>query len=123
MSERIAIRLTSGQVNQVVQQAAVSGRGVELSALLPEPDELIRRLARTVGNPNYSQSLIRAVQVLAALPGDGSARELGAIARSLGLSTSTAHRYLQTWVALEVVMQDAESRQYVRPTLPDLSTR
>lgn len=115
MSERVAISLTRGQVNRVVQQAAISGTGVDLSALLPGPEELARRLARAVGNPNYSQSLIRAVQVLAALPADGSARELGAIADALGFSTSTAHRYLQTWVALDVVMQDGESRRYVRP--------
>ncbi|HTZ85407.1 MAG TPA: helix-turn-helix domain-containing protein [Solirubrobacteraceae bacterium] len=115
MSQAIAISLTRGQVNRVVQQAAASGSAADLPALLPGPDELVRRLARAVGDPNYSQSLIRAVQVLAALPADGSARELGAIAKAVGFSTSTVHRYLQTWVALDVVMQDGESRRYIRP--------
>jgi IclR helix-turn-helix domain len=123
MSHGIAISLTRGQVNRVLQQAASSGARVDLDAFLPGPDELARRLTRAIGDPNYSQSLIRAVQVLAALPADGSARELGAIASALGFSTSTAHRYLQTWVALDVVMQDGESRRYIRPLPLGLSVR
>lgn len=93
------------------------GAQVGLLAILPGPDELLRALALMAGNPNYSRSMIRAVQVLATLPVDGSARELAAIAKSLDLSTSTTHRYLQTWVALGVVTQDAESRRYARPTI------
>lgn len=118
MSEPVAIRLTRGQIHRVMQHVARSGTSVDLSALIPGPDELEERLVRALGNPNYSQSLIRAAQVLAALPADGSARELGSIARALDFSTSTAHRYLQTWVALDVVMQDGESRGYARPPAP-----
>lgn len=85
-----------------------------VAALVPDPEELLQTLGPIAANPNYALSVIRAVLVLATLPADGSGQELSVAAKTLGLSTSTVHRYLQTWVALEVVTQESKSRRYAR---------
>jgi hypothetical protein len=81
---------------------------------MPNLEALVRALGPIAAKPNYSASVIRAILVFASLPADGSAQELAATAKAVGLSTSTVHRYLQTWVALGVVTQERESRRYAR---------
>ncbi|HTO24497.1 MAG TPA: IclR family transcriptional regulator C-terminal domain-containing protein [Gaiellaceae bacterium] len=69
----------------------------------------------------YSQSLERGLAVLSAF---GSGRPLlgvSDLARELGLSRSTAHRYIATLAALRYLQQDAMTRKYrLGPRVLDL---
>lgn len=110
----ILIALTDGQVARVVREA--SGRP-DLASLLPEMtglDVVSSVVLELLENAAYSRSALRALLVLNALPPDGGERELTEIARQLGLSGSTTHRYLRTWMALGLIEQNPRSRRYRR---------
>jgi hypothetical protein len=110
----VLIALTDGQVAQVLRE--VSGRP-HLASLLPEMTELdgvsgvVLPLLEDVA---YSRSALRALLVLNALPLDGSERELTDVAKEVGLSPSTTHRYISTWMAVRLVEQNPRSRRYRR---------
>jgi len=110
----VLIALTDGQVAQVVRGAA-SRMG--LAGLLPEVNGL--DMLRSVVLPlledaTYSRSTLRALLALAAFPADGSEHELTDVARQLGFSPGTTHRYVCTWMAVGLLEQDPRSRRYRR---------
>jgi DNA-binding IclR family transcriptional regulator len=57
--------------------------------------------------------------VINALPLDGSEREVTDVATELGLSASTTHRYLHTWMAVGLVERNPRSRRYRRTLSSD----
>jgi hypothetical protein len=110
----VTIRLTDRQVRQVVREA--SDR-TSLASVLPEVGGLaaLRSVVRSLkDDTTCSRSTLRALLVLAAFPADGSERELSDVATRLGLSPSTTHRYIGTWMAVEMLEQDPRSRRYRR---------
>jgi hypothetical protein len=110
----VTIRLTDGQVRQVVREA--SGH-TSLASVLPEVGglEALRGVVLSLkDDTTCSRSTLRGLLVLAAFPVDGSERELSDVARQLGLSPSTTHRYIGTWMAVGMLEQDPRSRRYRR---------
>jgi len=115
----VLIALTDGQVQQVLR--AASGRALPAS-LLPEIGEVgvfSSVVLALLQDESCSRSVLRALLVLDSLPPDGSERELTAIARELGISPSTTHRYMRTWMALGLVERHPRSRRYRRARVED----
>ncbi len=99
-SPAITIALTNEQVAQVVEGVSRRDTLVGLSRDVDHAAVVADNLDQTEADALGSQSLIRGLRILAALPVDGSELELVALAGSLGMSPSTVDRYLQTWVAV-----------------------
>lgn len=69
----------------------------------------------------FSQSLERGLAVLAVFRPDRPALGISELARELGLTRSTTHRYCATLAALRYLEQDASSRKYrLGPRVLDL---
>jgi hypothetical protein len=110
----VQIELSPAQVGQVVR--AARGHRSLATALRDLADsswavEAVLKLANDP-NGNLSSSLIWGLIVFAAFPKDGSVARNADLARSLGLSPSTTHRYLSTLVAAGVLEKDLVSRGY-----------
>jgi len=69
----------------------------------------------------FSQSLERGLAVLAAFKPDRPALGISELARELGLTRSTTHRYVATLASLRYLEQDTETRKYrLAPRVLDL---
>jgi AraC-like DNA-binding protein len=120
----VAITLTSDQVATVLRDG--SGSAAVLEALLGRLDTSHLREALHVAmkNPNHSHSasVIRALLVLSVFRDDVELG-LGAVAKKLGLSPSTTHRYLATWVGVGLLHHHPQTRKYKRmPAYPPRAT-
>jgi hypothetical protein len=81
---------------------------------------VLRRALSAAGRPNRDsagagglvRSLSRCLCVLAAFSATGTARGIAEVAQELGMSRTTAHRYVSALVELELLGQDPVSRQY-----------
>ena len=64
---------------------------------LPTREELAKGIERST-----NRSLVLGLLLLVAFPSDGKPRGLGEVAGEIGISPSTAHRYLKTltWMGL-----------------------
>ncbi len=118
---RVRVALSGLQVEQVMEQLSgrVSVMGV-LGGGVPDLDGVRRALEPLLEDNRYSRSACRALLVLAAFPVDGSELELTDVARELGISQSTIHRYIATWMAIGLLEQDPQSRRYRRPPAADV---
>lgn len=111
----VTITLYPAQVDQVMRVAS-GGTGLsELLSGISEPDALRRSLLPLLDNERFSRSTCRALLVLLAFS-SGEPREVTDVSKELGLSASTTHRYVRTWVALGLLQQDPASRHYSRPS-------
>jgi hypothetical protein len=116
-ARHVTITLTDAQIASVVHVASGGG---SLAALLGDVSnrnlhELHDALLPLLDDESYSRSVFRALLLLSAFPADGGERELTDLAEQVGLSASTTHRYLRTWVAVGLLEQ-APSRRYRRPS-------
>ncbi len=109
---RVLIALTDEQVAHVAQQA--SPRPAELLPELSSGEGLREVVLPLLEKVWCSRSVLRALLVLDALPLDGSGRGILDIARTLDISPSTTHRYMNTWMSLGLVQQNPRSRRYRR---------
>lgn len=111
--DEVTIALTNAQIRRVTRAAGNGDGG--LAALLAQPTQL-RAAAHAIETSTalggISRSTLRAVLVLCAFPTDGSYRTLAEVAQLVGLSPSTAHRYVTSWVAVGVLEQEAVTRRY-----------
>lgn len=108
--EHVVLALSREQVEQVVRAASGAGNiSVLLSGLTDVPNMLDR-----IDLPRVSTSVLHGLLVLAALPRDGSFLRNAEVARALGMEKSTAHRYLQTLMAVGLVEHDPSTRRYRR---------
>jgi IclR helix-turn-helix domain len=109
----VTITLTEAQVGQVARAAANGGGGM-LGLLAqqtgPEAAALAAQSSAELGP--ISRSTLRALLVLRAFPPDGSYLTLAEVAEAVGMSPSTAHRYVTTWVVVGVLEQEAVTRRY-----------
>jgi Fic family protein len=114
-SDDITLNLTPEQVRKVLRQAA-GGEGIEaaLSELTNDSKLVMARVAAR-DDTQLSSSLLLGLLVLKCFPADGSELRVLDIAQRLGLTSSTAHRYLKTLVAAGLLDQDPETRRYCRP--------
>jgi IclR family transcriptional regulator, pca regulon regulatory protein len=77
--------------------------------------------SRTPADGRYSQSLERGLAILSSFTASQSLLGISDLARMLGLSRSTTHRYVSTLVALGYLEQDAPTRRYrLGPRVIDL---
>jgi hypothetical protein len=113
--QRVTITLTDAQVARIALDTAGGARLAGPLSGLGSVDELRQAMLPLVDDQTYSHSTFRAAIVLAAFPDDGSERELTDVAREIGLSPSTTHRYARTWTALGLLEQNVDSRRYRRP--------
>jgi IclR helix-turn-helix domain len=119
----VTVTLSVQQVKTVVHQVTAFSALAQLSAsALEDPKALRSLLTPLLENNSYSQSVLRALIVLASFPVDGSERELTAVASEVGLSPGTTHRYLSTWTAAGLLVRDPVSRRYRRPPLATATT-
>jgi hypothetical protein len=114
----ISLRLTRAQVREITRAAAhgnsVSAPTLPVGLGESRPDltsaSLEKRLQSGHGK-HFSRSLLRGLLIQRALA-DEKAWGVKEIAREIGISSSTAHRYLVTLLFLGVVERDPETRKY-----------
>jgi hypothetical protein len=112
----VTIKLTAAEVAQVAHEA--SGQNGSLPAMFArlEGPDVRCAIASTLNDSRLSHSTLRAREILASFPSDGSERSLADIADQLGCSRSTTHRYLTTWMAVAFLEQEPRTRRYRRTT-------
>ncbi|GAA4232785.1 IclR family transcriptional regulator C-terminal domain-containing protein [Actinomadura meridiana] len=72
-------------------------------------------------DPSFSASLERGLRVLSAFTGNRSVLGIADLARAVGLTKSTTHRYVATLTRLDYLQQDPETRKYtLGPRAADL---
>lgn len=109
----ITIELSASQVDQVIG-AARSSNGIRgalagVSDLTPAAAEAVLRKRR-----GLSGSLLSGLLVLRAFPDDGKYLGNAHVARTLGMSLATSHRYITTLVAAGLLERDPVTRKYRR---------
>jgi IclR family transcriptional regulator, pca regulon regulatory protein len=78
-------------------------------------------VARTALEPTYSQSLARGLAILSAFRSGRPLLGISELAREVGLTRSTVHRYVATLASLGYLEQDAATRKYrLGPRVLDL---
>jgi IclR family transcriptional regulator, pca regulon regulatory protein len=82
---------------------------------------IIRNMQDATSGAGASQSLERGLAILSAFRPDRPALGISQLARELGLTRSTTHRYVATLAALRYLEQDPSTRQYrLGPRVLDL---
>jgi len=110
----VSIKLTDRQVSQVVREASGGTGLARLMSSVNDLDDLRGLVSPLLDDPKCSRSTFRALMVLVAFPPDGRELELTDVAGELGLSPSTTHRYVSTWLAVGLLEQDPRTRRYRR---------
>jgi len=74
-----------------------------------------------ISRTGFSQSLERGLAVLSAFTPDRPSIGISELARELGLTRSTTHRYVATLASLRYLEQEAATQKYrLGPRVPDL---
>jgi hypothetical protein len=132
----ITITLSPAQIDEIVRAASHS-RAPSVSTLIsdalraPLPGEHADSKPTTAGerdgpipggylrvddsDPRLSRSLLRGLSILTCFGPDGGPRGILELARTLGMSPSTAHRYAHTLVQLGLLERCPNSRKYSLP--------
>jgi IclR helix-turn-helix domain len=118
----VCLELTSAQVEAVVRATAdASGPSLSLllSGLVSEQaiteGSLEERYFAELESGRLSHSLFRGLLILSLFISGEEGRGVVEVARQLGLSPSTTHRYMSTLVAFGVLVQDPITRKYRLP--------
>lgn len=118
----VSLELTNAQVESVIRATSES-QGPSLSLLLSglmseqaiSEGSLEERYATELESGRLSHSLFRGLLILALFVSGGEERGVVEVARQLGLSPSTTHRYMTTLVAFGLLVQDPTTRKYRLP--------
>jgi len=108
----VCIDLSADQVDQVVRAASHGGTISVLLSGLEDVRALLAAQPTELENPRLSRSLLFGLLMLAAFPADGGYVALSELARRSGRSSSTAHRYVCTLIAVGLVERDPRTRAY-----------
>jgi hypothetical protein len=112
----ISITLSPAQVDEVMH-AATSSRSPSLSTLVAG------YMPSDTSDPRISRSLLRGLSLLTCFGADGAPRGILELARDLGMSPSTTHRYAFTLVELGLLERCPHSRKYRLPGTDGQSKR
>jgi len=120
----ITVTLSIPQVGHVLREA--TGTGGLRNMLMGQVDDLRVAIAAVMEDPQLkshqiSYSTLKAMDVWCAFAPPGTIRGIHEIARELGLSASTTHRYAQTLLAIGLLERDPQTKKYRIP--PDQPTR
>ncbi|HTU78003.1 MAG TPA: helix-turn-helix domain-containing protein [Solirubrobacteraceae bacterium] len=118
----VAVELTNAQVESIIRattEAQGPSLGLLLSGLIGEraisEGSLEDRYSAELESGRLSHSLFRGLLILALFISGGEGRGVVEVARQLGLSPSTTHRYMTTLVAFGLLVQDPATRKYRLP--------
>jgi predicted transcriptional regulator len=109
---RVLVALSREQVDGVIDAASAQASLSLLLAGVADLRDVLANAEEQLKDGRLSRSLLQGLLVFAAVPADGSYAGITAIARTLGMSMSTAHRYLSTLVAAGLIERDPASRRY-----------
>jgi IclR helix-turn-helix domain len=120
--ELVCLELTNAQVEAIIR-ATTKARGPSLSLLLSglvseqaiSEGSLEDRYSAELESGRLSHSLFRGLLILALFISSDEGRGVVEVARQLGLSPSTTHRYMTTLVAFGLLVQDPTTRKYRLP--------
>ncbi|HSZ03826.1 MAG TPA: helix-turn-helix domain-containing protein [Solirubrobacteraceae bacterium] len=120
--ELIRLELTKAQVECVIRATADThgpSLNLLLSGLVTEQaiteGSLEERYSEELESGRLSHSLFRGLLILALFISGEEGRGVVEVARQLGLSPSTTHRYMTTLVAFGLLVQDPATRKYRLP--------
>lgn len=126
----IAIALSPAQIEQVIRSAGQTSHGTVSSLLVaaldnahsaPYGDHQPRHslhlatqnaLTNALGDPQLSQSLLRGLAILSCYGPERPWRAIIDLAKELGMSPSTTHRYVKTLRAVGLLEQNPTTREY-----------
>jgi IclR helix-turn-helix domain len=118
----VCVELTSAQVENIIRTTAdtrAPSLSLVLSGLIAEraisQSSLERRYWAELEGGRLSHSLFRGLLILALFLSGEQGRGVVDVARQLGLSPSTTHRYISTLVAFGLLVQDPSTRKYRLP--------
>jgi hypothetical protein len=121
-AERVSVELTRAQVDAIIRTTAEThgpSLNLLLSGLITEQaiseGSLEERYFAELESGRLSHSLFRGLLILALFISGEEGRGVVDVARQLGLSPSTTHRYMTTLVAFGLLVQDPSSRKYRLP--------
>jgi hypothetical protein len=112
-AQDVTITLSSAQVASVLRDAFGGESLVAPLAGVSSGEWLDGVLFSLMDDDSLSRSTVRALLVLGVFPADGAERKLTGVAKQLGMTASTTHRYVHTWVAVGLLEQN-DSRRYRR---------
>ncbi len=116
--ETISIELSKSQVDQIVRAAGQGGTMSVLLSALKDPHWTLALESEEWAYPaqmedrRLSRSLLSGLLVLSCFPADGGYLGIAELARTLGMNTSTTHRYVTTLLAVGLLERDAATRRY-----------
>jgi hypothetical protein len=125
----IAIALSPAQIEQVIRSAGYTSNGTVSSLLVAALDNAhitpngnhARRslheetqvaLSSALGDSQLSQSLLRGLAILSCYGPERPWRAIIDLAKELGMSPSTTHRYVKTLRAVGLLEQNPTTREY-----------
>jgi DNA-binding MarR family transcriptional regulator len=95
-----------------MRESREDGNAAILRTRLRVVRETLGRDPARMSDCRLSQSLMAGLLILAAMPSDGSYVANAQIARMLGMNPSTAHRYVSTLVAVDLLERHPGTRRY-----------
>ncbi len=118
----VSLELTQAQVEAIIR-ATADAHGPSLNLLLSgliteqaiSEGSLEDRYSAELESGRLSHSLFRGLLILALFISGEEGRGVVEVARQLGLSPSTTHRYMTTLVAFGLLVQDPATRRYRLP--------
>jgi hypothetical protein len=116
--ETISIELSKAQVDQIVRSAGQGGTMSVLLSALKDPNWTLALDSDEWAYPaqmedrRLSRSLLSGLLVLSCFPADGGYLGIAELARTLGMNTSTTHRYVTTLLAVGLLERDPATRRY-----------
>lgn len=124
----IAIALSPAQIEQVIRSAGQTSNGTLSSLLVAALDNAHsdpngdprsslheatqHALDHALGDPQLSQSLLRGLAILSCYGPEKPWRAIIDLAKELGMSPSTTHRYVKTLRAVGLLEQNPTTREY-----------
>jgi hypothetical protein len=111
-AQPLRIELSQAQVDEVMRRVSVSGDISMVLSGFADAGLIWASNPEILDDTRLSRSLLLGLFVMAAMPADGSYVGCSHIARTLGMTSGSAHRYLSTLVAAGLVARDPTTRKY-----------